>query len=216
VPVASRERGAAIAAIGWRLPDRRGDSDRSGYQSRLRRRSSSGHFSLDRSFRSFLVRRRLLAGCECPRSWPRTGCSPPTATCSGLAVAASSPGFAQHTLTGGGPLRASYERIAKRRGKQVAKVAVADKILTLCHHGLPDGEIGRLAPRVRARGSEHWRSPSDPPRKRRRRRTVGEADPLGELASCQWPLPPSRRLTAARLIEPSRLRTTLGPPRAAE
>jgi transposase len=39
---------------------------------------------------------------------------------------------AQHTQRGGGPLRESFERIAKRRGRQVAKVAVARKMLTLC------------------------------------------------------------------------------------
>ena len=61
---------------------------------------------------------------------------------------------AQHTPTGGGPLRQSYERIAKRRGKQVAKVAIARKILTLCFYGLRDGEIRCLAPRVRARTHE--------------------------------------------------------------
>jgi len=48
---------------------------------------------------------------------------------------------AQHTPTGGGPLRAQYERIAKRRGRKVAKVAVARQILTLCYYGLRDGEI---------------------------------------------------------------------------
>lgn len=58
---------------------------------------------------------------------------------------------AQHAPTGGGPLRATYERIAKRRGKQVAKVAVARKILTLCYYGLRDGEIRCLAPRAKAR-----------------------------------------------------------------
>src|SRR5438132_14209887 len=58
---------------------------------------------------------------------------------------------AQHAPTGGGPLRAAYERIAKRRGKQVAKVAVARKILTLCYYGLRDGEIRCLAPRATAR-----------------------------------------------------------------
>jgi hypothetical protein len=58
---------------------------------------------------------------------------------------------AQHTPTGGGPLRASYERIAKRRGKQVAKVAVARKIR---FYGLRDGEIRCLAPRVRAHTHE--------------------------------------------------------------
>ena len=58
---------------------------------------------------------------------------------------------AQHAPTGGGPLRQSYERIAKRRGKQVAKVAIARKILTLCFYGLRDGEIRCLAPRAKPR-----------------------------------------------------------------
>src|SRR4051794_7984752 len=58
---------------------------------------------------------------------------------------------AQHAARGRGPLRDSYERIAKRRGNQVAKVAVARKILTLCFYGLRDGEIRCLAPRATAR-----------------------------------------------------------------
>ena len=58
---------------------------------------------------------------------------------------------AQHAAGGGGPLRDSYERIAKRRGKQIAKVAVARQILTLCFYGLRDGEIGCLAPRATTR-----------------------------------------------------------------
>ena len=58
---------------------------------------------------------------------------------------------AQHAAGGGGPLRQSYERIAKRRGKQIAKVAVARQILTLCFYGLRDGEIRCLAPRATAR-----------------------------------------------------------------
>ena len=48
---------------------------------------------------------------------------------------------AQHTPTGGGPLRAQYERIAKRRGTKIARVAIARQILTLCYYGLRDGEI---------------------------------------------------------------------------
>ena len=48
-------------------------------------------------------------------------------------------------------MRESFERIAKRRGRQVAKVAVARKILTLCFYGLRDGEIRCLAPRAGAR-----------------------------------------------------------------
>jgi transposase len=58
---------------------------------------------------------------------------------------------ARHTPTGGGPLRAADERISKRRGKQVANVAVARKILTLCFYGLRDGEIRCLAPRAKPR-----------------------------------------------------------------
>jgi transposase len=53
---------------------------------------------------------------------------------------------AQQGATGGGPLRAAH--ISKRRGKQVAKVAVARTILTLCFYGLRDGEIRCLAPRA--------------------------------------------------------------------
>jgi transposase len=48
---------------------------------------------------------------------------------------------AQHTPTGGGPLRAQYDRIAKRRGSKIARVAIARQILTLCYYGLRDGEI---------------------------------------------------------------------------
>src|SRR5207302_8861787 len=48
---------------------------------------------------------------------------------------------AQKIPTGSGPLRAQYERIAKRRGPKIAKVAVARQILTLCYYGLRDGEI---------------------------------------------------------------------------
>ncbi|MGZ4269001.1 MAG: IS110 family RNA-guided transposase [Solirubrobacteraceae bacterium] len=58
---------------------------------------------------------------------------------------------AQHAASGGGPLRDSYERVAKRRGKQIAKVAVARRILTLCFYGLRDGEIRCLAPRATTR-----------------------------------------------------------------
>ena len=56
---------------------------------------------------------------------------------------------AQHSVRGGGPLRDDFERIAKRRGRKIAKVAVARKILTLCYYGLSDGEIRCLARRCR-------------------------------------------------------------------
>ncbi len=57
---------------------------------------------------------------------------------------------AQKAAQGGGPLRETFERIAKRRGRGIARVAVARKILTLCFYGLRDGEIRCLAPRARA------------------------------------------------------------------
>jgi transposase len=51
---------------------------------------------------------------------------------------------ATHVATRGGPLRDRFERIAKRRGRKVARVAVARQILTLCYYGLRDGEIRSL------------------------------------------------------------------------
>ena len=61
---------------------------------------------------------------------------------------------AQKITTGSGPLRDKYERIAKRRGAKIAKVAVAREILTLAFYGLRDGEIRCLARRSRAGAKE--------------------------------------------------------------
>jgi transposase len=46
---------------------------------------------------------------------------------------------------GGSVLDAQYRTIAKRRGKNKARVAVARKVLTLVYYGLRDGEIRCLA-----------------------------------------------------------------------
>ena len=54
---------------------------------------------------------------------------------------------AQKITTGSGPLRDQFERIAKRRGRKIAKVAIARQILTLSYYGLRDGEIRCLARR---------------------------------------------------------------------
>jgi transposase len=51
---------------------------------------------------------------------------------------------AQTAVRAEGPLKTTYERIKRRRGNKVAKVAVAREILTLCYYGLRDGEIRRL------------------------------------------------------------------------
>jgi Transposase IS116/IS110/IS902 family len=71
---------------------------------------------------------------------------------------------AQKITTGSGPLREKFERIAKRRGRKIAKVAVAREILTLSYYGLRDGEIRCLARRSRASAKKRWRTPHDPPR----------------------------------------------------
>jgi transposase len=47
---------------------------------------------------------------------------------------------------GGPKLRADYERIAERRGKYRARVAVARKLMILVYYGLRDGEIRCLDP----------------------------------------------------------------------
>jgi transposase len=51
---------------------------------------------------------------------------------------------AQTAVQKDGPLKTTDERITRRRGSKVAKVAVAREILTLCYHGLRDGETRRL------------------------------------------------------------------------
>ena len=47
---------------------------------------------------------------------------------------------------GGSVLDAQYRQIAKRRGRNKARVALARKVLTLVYYGLRDGEIRCLAP----------------------------------------------------------------------
>jgi len=47
---------------------------------------------------------------------------------------------------GGSVLDAQYRKLAKRRGKNKARVALARKVLTLVYYGLRDGEIRCLAP----------------------------------------------------------------------
>lgn len=61
---------------------------------------------------------------------------------------------AQKITTGSGPLREKFERIAKRRGRKIAKAAIAREILTLSYYGLRDGEIRCLARRSRASAKE--------------------------------------------------------------
>ena len=66
---------------------------------------------------------------------------------------------AQQNVRGAGPLRDDFERIAKRRGRKIAKVAVARKILTLCYYGLRDGEIRWLARRRRPSATQVMAAP---------------------------------------------------------
>jgi len=44
-------------------------------------------------------------------------------------------------IRGGPKIQADYHRIAERRGKHIARVAAARKLLTLVYYGLRDGEI---------------------------------------------------------------------------
>lgn len=46
---------------------------------------------------------------------------------------------------GGAPIRDSYQRIAERRGANIARVAAARKLITLVYYGMRDGEIRCLA-----------------------------------------------------------------------
>jgi transposase len=48
-------------------------------------------------------------------------------------------------IRGGPKIQADYHRIAERRGKHIARVAAARKLLTLVYYGLHDGEIRCLA-----------------------------------------------------------------------
>ena len=50
---------------------------------------------------------------------------------------------------GGGKLAADWRKLAERRGKNKATVAIARKVLTLVYYGLRDGEI-RCLERARA------------------------------------------------------------------
>ncbi len=52
---------------------------------------------------------------------------------------------AQKAAQSGGPLRQRFERIAKRRGRNIAKVALARHLLSLSYYALRDGEIRCLA-----------------------------------------------------------------------
>ena len=47
---------------------------------------------------------------------------------------------------GGSVLDAQYRKLAKRRGRNKARIALARKVLTLVYYGLRDGEIRCLAP----------------------------------------------------------------------
>ena len=49
----------------------------------------------------------------------------------------------------GGDIKDDYRRIAERRGRNIARVAAARKLLTLVYYGLRDGEIRCLADSAR-------------------------------------------------------------------
>jgi len=107
---------------------------------------------------------------------------------------------AQKITTGSGPLREKFERIAKRRGRKIAKVAIAREILTLSYYGLRDGEIRCLARRSRASAKESWRPSHDRPRRaltqqglrpRQRRDAHARASSMFVMASLTTRRPPT-------------------------
>jgi transposase len=49
---------------------------------------------------------------------------------------------------GGDPIKPTYTRVARRRGKMIGRVAADHKLLTLVYYGLRDGEIRCLAERA--------------------------------------------------------------------
>jgi hypothetical protein len=61
---------------------------------------------------------------------------------------------------GGTWLQRDFRRIADRRGRNKARVAVARKLLTLVYYGLRDGEIRCVADQqaARALGHDHRRA----------------------------------------------------------
>jgi hypothetical protein len=46
---------------------------------------------------------------------------------------------------GGDPIAPIYQRVARRRGRNIGRVAAARKLLTLVYYGLRDGSIRCLA-----------------------------------------------------------------------
>ena len=101
---------------------------------------------------------------------------------------------AQKIPTGGGPLRAMFERIAKRRGRSIAKVAVARQILTLCYYGLRDGEIRCLKhqPTDDHDDDRAGRGRMTNTSSHQTRAHEGARCMLGRARSCVWPPPPTR------------------------
>ena len=124
---------------------------------------------------------------------------------------------AQKIPTGGGPLRATFERIAKRRGRNIAKIAIARQILTLCYHRLRDGEIRCLnrQPDIHDH-DEELASAARPAANSQKlaRITRARGARSGELAPMSGLLPPTSSRTAAHLIEPPSTARHPGPPRA--
>ena len=104
-------------------------------------------------------------------------------------------------IHGGPKLQVDYHRIAERRGKNKARVAVARKLLTLVYYGLRDGEIRCLR---QAR-------PHEPAGTRPDARSLSACLPPrdGETSKCLSPpcrarnAPPWQRATATKSSNPS-------------
>jgi hypothetical protein len=80
-------------------------------------------------------------------------------------------------MRGGSKLKNDYRRIGERRGVNIARVAVARKLLTLVYYGLRDGQID--APRTSL-------TPGEPERTQPRRALVERHDPHQGGVSRKW------------------------------
>ena len=120
---------------------------------------------------------------------------------------------AQKIPTGGGPLRAMFERIAKRRGRNIAKVAVARQILTSATTGSGTARSAAsslsLTTTTASWPRRHGQRQLTPDLRSRGREVHARASSLLCLASFS-----NSSWTAVRLIEPPSTARHSGPPRA--
>jgi len=116
---------------------------------------------------------------------------------------------ATHVPTRGGPLRQQFERIAKRRGRKVARVAVARQILTLCYTAYATARSAISKPPVPASPIKVLTTPGPRSPSAHLIALPGREPELVHARASSFLSLASPTRTAAHLIEPPRPRTTL-------